>query len=96
MILFTCPAKKHGATTPVITHPCGKAAKALDDAGHRYELHALGGFKNLPLSRRGRRGEVEALTGGPDVPVLKLDDDSVVAGSDAIIAWARANPAAKA
>ena len=89
MVLYTCPARKHGATTPVIKHPCGVAAKALDDAGHAYEVHALGGFKNIPLSRRGRRGKIVELTGQEDVPVLVTDDGTVVQGSERIVAWAR-------
>ena len=55
MRLYTCPAGKHGAGAPLVKHPCGVAAKALDDAGHRYEMKVVGGFKNIPLSRRGRR-----------------------------------------
>lgn len=90
MILYTCPAGKHGATTPVIKHPCGVAAKALDDAGLSYEAKAVGGFKHVPLSRRGRRDEIVRLTGQEDVPVLVLDDGSTVQGSAEIVSWARA------
>ncbi|MDO8630078.1 MAG: hypothetical protein Q7R41_06250, partial [Phycisphaerales bacterium] len=53
MILYTCPAQTHGATTPVIKHPCGVAAKALDEARQPYEVRVVGGFKNVPFSRRG-------------------------------------------
>ena len=91
MILFTCPARKRGANGPVVKHPCGVAAKALDEAGHQYELKALGGFKAIPLSRRGRRDEVVSLTGQEDVPVLVLDDGGVVQGSRQIADWAAAN-----
>ena len=40
-------------------------------------------------------GRKEAIrrTGKSDVPVLILDDDTTVAGSKAIVEWARANPA---
>lgn len=93
MRLYTCPARTIGGNAPVIKHPCGVAAKALDDAGHSYEVKALGGFKNLPLSRRGRRDEVIALTGKPDVPVLLLDDGTAIGGSREIAAWAESNPA---
>ncbi len=92
MILYTCPARNHGATTPVIKHPCGVAAKALDEAGHRYELEVVGGFKNVPFSRRGRRDKIASLTGQEDVPVLLLDDGTAVAGSDEIVTWAGSNP----
>ena len=88
MVLYTCPARTHGATTPIVKHPCGVAAKALDEAGHGYTVKVVGGFKNLPLSRRGRRGEIRDLTGQEDVPVLLLDDGTPIAGSDAIVAWA--------
>ena len=79
---------KHGASTPVVRHPCGVAAKALDDANLQYEIEVVGGFKNLPLSQRGKREKIIALTGQPDVPVLVLDDGSVIVGSNAIVAWA--------
>ena len=46
MILYTCAAQKHGATGPLIKHPCGVAAKALDDAGQPYEIKVVAGFKN--------------------------------------------------
>ncbi len=36
VVLYTCPGRKHGAEGPVVKHPCGIAAKALDDAGHEY------------------------------------------------------------
>jgi glutathione S-transferase len=88
MKLYTCAVQKHGAATPLIKHPCGVAAKALDDAGQSYEVKVVGGFKNLPLSRRGKRDEIIALTGQSDVPVLVLDDGSSIAGSAAILTWA--------
>ena len=88
MKLHTCPARKHGATTPLIQHPCGLAAKALDDAGVAYELQVAGGVKALGFTRRGKRDHIRALTGQEDVPVLELDDGSAIAGTDAIVAWA--------
>jgi glutathione S-transferase len=88
MTLYTCAAKKLGTTTPVVKHPCAIAARALDDAEQTYEIKVVGGFRNLPLSRRGKREEIIALTGQPDVPVLVLDDGSAIAGSGAIVAWA--------
>jgi len=89
MILYTCPARTHGANAPVVKHPCGVAAKALDAAGQTYEVKVVGGFKNVPFSRRGKRQEIVALTGQQDVPVLVTDDGSTIAGSQAIVAWAR-------
>lgn len=89
MILYTCAGKKHGASVPLVRHACGVAAKALDEAGHRYEVEVVGGFKHVPLSRRGRRDRIVELTGQEDVPVLVADDGTVVQGSERIVAWAR-------
>lgn len=97
MILYTCPARTHGADAPLIKHPCGVAAQALDRAGHEYTVKVVGGFKNLPLSRRGKRKEIIALTGQQDVPVLVLDDGTTtVQGSSAICAWAAGHQAGPA
>jgi hypothetical protein len=41
---------------------------------------------------RGRR-EMKELTGDRWVPTLLLDDGAVLDGSQAIVDWARANPA---
>ncbi len=87
MVLYTCAAQKHGATTPVVKHPCGMAAKALDDAGFTYEVRVVGGFKNVPFSRRGKREQIIELTGQADVPVLVTDDGSIITGSREIVAW---------
>jgi len=94
MLLYTCHAGTRGASAPIIKHPCGVAARALDEAGHTYTVKQVGGFKNIPFSRRGKRGEIRELTGQDDVPVLVLDDDSTVHGSGEIVAWAAAHPAA--
>jgi glutaredoxin 2 len=93
MVLYTCPAGTHGANAPLLKHPCGMAAQALDHAGHSYTVKTVGGFKHLPLSRRGKRGEIRELTGQEDVPVLLLDDGSTICGSQEIVAWAQAHPA---
>ena len=93
MILYTCAGKKHGASTPLIPHACGQAAKALDEAGHSYEIEVVGGFKHVPLSRRGKRERIRELTGQEDVPVLVTDSGTVVAGSKEIVDWAGAHPA---
>jgi hypothetical protein len=85
MVLYTCPAGTHGANVPLFSHPCGVAAQALDRAGHDYTVKTVGGFKSIPLSRRGKREEIVALTGQQDVPI---DDGSTVQGSGAIVAWA--------
>ncbi len=91
MDLYTCPARTHGANAPIVKHPCGVAAQALDNAGHTYTVKVVGGFKNLPFSRRGKRDEIRELTGQEDVPVLVLDDGSTIDGSGAIVEWAAAH-----
>lgn len=96
MVLYTCPARTHGANVPLIAHPCGVAAKALDKAGYSYDVKTVAGFKNVPFSRRGKRKEILELTGQEDVPVLVLDDGSSVTGTHAIVEWAAANRAASA
>ena len=94
MRLFTCPAKKAGGSLPgPLAHPCGRAAKALDDAGYTYDLEVAGGFKALGFTRRGKRDEVRELSGQEDVPILVLDAGEVVTGNQAIVEWARSHPA---
>ena len=76
-------------------HPCANAYHALRDAGHDPELIKSYGLGLLPEAfnrTRGRR-EVKQLTGKQWVPVLVLDDGSVVDGSHEIVAWAAANAA---
>jgi hypothetical protein len=75
-------------------HPCGNAYKALKAAGHDPEVEKVFGLGLLPKALNGpRRAKVEQLSGSPWVPVLELDDGTVVDGSHAIVDWARANPA---
>lgn len=93
MILYTCAGGTSGGSTPVVQHPCGKAAKALDDAGHHYDAKVVGGFKHLPLSRRGKRDHIKELTGQEDVPVLVVDEQMAIHGSSEIVQWAKAHPA---
>ena len=93
MVLYTCPARTHGANAPIVKHPCGVAAQALDRAGQSYTVKVVGGFKKVPLSRRGKRAEILELTGQEDVPVLVLDDGSTISGTDAIVKWAGAQAA---
>lgn len=90
MLLYTCAGKKTGAS---LGHPCGKASKALDDAGHTYDLEVVAGFKNVPFTTGGgKRDKLVDLTGNKDAPVLVLADGTVVAGSSNIAEWARAHP----
>ena len=92
MVLYTCPdAKAFGGLPAPIAHPCGRAAKALDDAGHSYELKQVPGgkLKVWTLPNRARdRAEIERLSGQRSVPILILDDGSVITGSGTIARWA--------
>jgi glutathione S-transferase len=91
VILYTCEMGKTLGGLGALSHPCGRAAKALDDAGHRYEHRTVKGgtFKVWTLPKRAQdRAEVERLSGQRAVPILVLDDGEVVTGSGAIARWA--------
>ena len=75
-------------------HPCRNARDALVEAGHSPEVVRSYGLGPLPDAlQTSRRKEVKRLTGSAWVPILVLDDGEVVDGSQAIIDWAKANPA---
>ena len=72
-------------------HPCGTAAKALDDAGIAYELKTVGGYRLMPWTwptRAKDRIEIEKLSGQWQVPILVLEDGTVIQGSGRIKRWA--------
>jgi glutathione S-transferase len=96
VVLYTCTdGKAFGGLPAPIAHPCGRAALALDGAGHEYEWRKVKGgtLKVWTLRSRARdRAEIERLSGQRSVPILVLDDGEVITGSGAIVAWARANP----
>lgn len=98
MILYTCSyGKQFGQPPGALAHPCGRAAKALDQADHTYEMKQVkgGSLKFWTWSSRGRdRAEVEKLSGQRAVPILVLDDGEVITGSGAIERWARASSSA--
>jgi hypothetical protein len=79
-------------------HSCGAAHRALREAGHDPEVQRAYGSRVLPdfANVTSGRKEAKRRTGKTDVPVLILDDDTTVAGSREIVAWAKANPAAQA
>jgi len=93
MVLYTCSdGTAFGGLPGPLAHPCGRAAKALDDAGHEYELRQVSGgtLKFWTLPNRARdRAEIEKLSGQRSVPILVLDEGHVVVGSGAIVQWAR-------
>ena len=95
MVLYTCTdGKALGGLPAPIAHPCGRAARALDDAGHPYEWKKVKGgtlkFWTLPTRARDR-AEVEQISGQRGVPILVLDNGEVVSGSGAIVRWAQEN-----
>jgi glutathione S-transferase len=91
--LYTCVlGKSYGDLPGLIAHPCGRAAKALDEAGHRYEMKQVKGgtlkFWTWP-TRKQDRAEVEELSGQRAVPILVLDGGEVITGSGEIVRWAQ-------
>jgi glutaredoxin len=96
VILYTCGQKK---SLPRWSHPCSRAAKALDDAGYEYELEDLPGYRLVPWSwgeRRRGREKIRKLTGQINLPVLALDEGETVVGLGNIVKWAKAHPAYQA
>jgi hypothetical protein len=93
MRLYVCWNARRGP----LGHPCGDARRALREAGHDPEVVRAYGLRRLPraFNRTAGRREVERLTGDLAVPVLVTDDGGVIAGSERIVAWARAHPAAR-
>ena len=53
MILYTCPARTHGADAPLIKHPCGVAA-SVEGLGRqsRGRLSLSGATTNRALRRQ--------------------------------------------
>ena len=100
MVLYTCSFEKAAGGLPApIAHPCGRAAKALDDAGCDYEIKTVKGgtLQVWTLPNRARdRAEVEELSGQRAVPILVLDDGEVISGSGRIVEWARTHEPARA
>jgi glutaredoxin len=92
VILYTCGQKKALGS---LGHPCGRAARALDQAGYEYEIRDLPGYRLVPWTwrqRRHDREDVRELTGQIDLPVLALDEGQTVVGSGSIVEWAKAHP----
>jgi glutathione S-transferase len=96
VVLYTCGQKKVAGR---IGHPCGRAARALDEAGYEYEIKVVGGYRMAFWTwgnRGGDRAEVKELSGTNEVPILLLDDGEVISGSSVIARWAREHPGARA
>jgi len=91
VVLYTCT---DGKSLVALGHPCAKAAKALDEAGHAYEMKQVkgGALKFWTLPNRARdRAEIEKISGQRAVPILVLDSGEVITGSGDIVSWAREN-----
>ncbi len=97
VVLYVCPSgTSFGGLPGPIAHPCGRAAKALKDSGHTYDVKQVkgGSAKFWTWSSRARdRAEVERLSGQRAVPIRVLDEARVVTGSGAIVRWAQEHPA---
>jgi Glutathione S-transferase, N-terminal domain len=77
-------------------HPCGNAHRALQDAGWNPEVKKTYGWAVLGDALNPTRKPVRELTGENWVPVLVTDDGETIQGSQKIVDWAKANPAAGA
>jgi len=75
-------------------HPCHRAHDALRDAGYDFEVVRTYGWRRLPDALNPpQRHEVKRLSGDTEVPVLVLDDATVISGSQQIVDWARRSAA---
>lgn len=70
-------------------HPCAKADAALTDAGVAHEMVVYGKGKPFGIGAKGTRPDLEAVSGQEKLPVLVLPGGEAIAGSKAIIGWAR-------
>ena len=84
---FPVPWPRRGASWRPGAHPCKRAHDALKNAGLSPDVVRVYGLASLPDITRGRK-EVKRLTGESFVPVLVLDDGTVIAGSNRIVEWA--------
>jgi glutathione S-transferase len=92
MKLYVCTIADMDVPGPIRLHPCTKAISALDEAGHVYERVEVKGGRLRPWTMKGTRDEVEELSGQKLVPILVLDDGTVITGSGDVVKWAKANP----
>lgn len=86
--LFVC----YGTFGPADHHACAKAHRALTAAGHQPTVVKTYGCYGTDRFFAGRR-KIKDLTGDYKVPTLIVNDDTIVDGSDSIVAWAAAHSA---
>lgn len=72
-------------------HPCAKADAALTDAGVQHEKVVYGTGQPFGIGVRGKRPDLEAVSGQEKLPVLVLPGGETVNGSKAITGWAKTN-----
>jgi glutathione S-transferase len=94
--LYVCWTTSQGPLPKALhAHACHVAYQALVEAGYRPEVVKTHGLGPLPDFLNPGRKRVRELTGQQWVPVLELDDGTVIRESEQIAAWALANPAAR-
>ncbi len=72
-------------------HSCGRAYEALKAAGHEPDVTRVFGCYGTDPIFPGRR-RVKRMTGSYKVPVLELDDGTLITDSRRIAAWAESHP----
>ena len=85
--LYTCSLDEGGPKL----HPCRKAHEALDEAGHSYTTEVFDKNRPMGLFTKGKRPQLEEMTGQEKLPVLELPDGEFVTGSGDIVDWAKSN-----
>ena len=86
--LHVCHADRAGPKL----HACRRAHDALDSAGHSYETNVFDTNRPFGLFTHGKRPELKRMTGQEKLPVLELDDGTMITGSGDIISWAERTP----
>ncbi|MCW2958154.1 MAG: hypothetical protein JWP18_957 [Solirubrobacterales bacterium] len=71
-------------------HPCAKADVALHEAGVGHEKIVYGAGRPFGIGTKGKRPDLEAVSGQEKLPVLVLPGGEAIAGSKEIIGWAKA------
>ncbi len=87
LTLYTCEVDRMGPKV----HPCRRAHDALEAGGHTYETIVFDKNRPLGLFTSGKRPKLKEMTGQEKLPVLRLPDGTMLAGSGDIISWAKAN-----
>ncbi len=86
--LHVCSVNRDGPKR----HACQKAHDALDAAGHSYETNVFDQNRPFGLFTSGKRPELKRMTGQEKLPVLELDDGTMIIGSGDIAEWAERTP----